>query len=315
MGQQQIIQQQPPQSQVTGQGPSGDDVFTDDGDGTKIDDTKLLSNSPSKCPPQQQRKIEDSVESVLAKFRNNDQYIAMAWADFNNSEELPPAPASKRKSKSTNSRPPSRQPKNSQSSSTANTPTPGPILAGHSSTGTEPSTPVKEELMDYKDFKLERKNSTLSNLLSGNTTPTIKSEENGMLDPSCSIGVVSPTVKSERDTTATPISTVSTPVEMDPPAPPPSDPKVPENNNGNGNEQYSRFNGHTVHEPSPVTLSSGEAIALKTKQEVPSDEASATADSSDTALMPPPCKIRKTEEGIEDNSAKYFEGDHLSATS
>ena len=72
MGQQQIIQQ-PPQSQVTGQGPSGDDVYTDDGDGTKIDDSKILANSPPKCPPQQQRKIEDSVESVLAKFRNNDR--------------------------------------------------------------------------------------------------------------------------------------------------------------------------------------------------------------------------------------------------
>lgn len=36
-------------------------------------------------------------------------------------------------------------------------------------------------------------------------------------------------------------------------------------------------------------------------------------DSNDAQLMPPPCKIRKTDDVLDDNSAKYFEGDHISA--
>lgn len=249
---QQMMQHQP---QTSGnQGFSDVDVFQKAEEGSIIDE---LPKSPPKAPPQQQRNIEATVESVMAKDDSKslfvfyikliyqfEAYFVKYFDDYKNKvDEAPPASASKRKSKSTNSRPPSRQPKNSQSSSAANTPTPGPIF-GHSSASTEPSTPIKEELMDCKEFKTERKNSTLSTLLSGNSTPTIKSEENGIPDGSLA-GISSPTVRSERDTTTTPLSTVSTPL---------SDVGIVKIENNNGSEQYSRFNGHTVHEASNVSF-------------------------------------------------------------
>uniref|UniRef100_A0AC34RJY8 Uncharacterized protein n=1 Tax=Panagrolaimus sp. JU765 TaxID=591449 RepID=A0AC34RJY8_9BILA len=286
---QQMMQHQS-QTSNSNLGFSDSDFFHDAEEGKSKD---LLPHSPPKGSLQQQRAIEATVEWVMAK---DETYFVKYFDDYKNKvDDTPPAPASKRKSKSTNSRPPSRQPKNSQSSSTANTPTPGPIF-GHSSASTEPSTPIKEEPMDYKDYKTERKNSTLSTLLSGNSTPTIKSEENGIPDSSLA-GISSPTVRSERDTTTTPVSTVSTPQ---------SDVGVVKIENNNGNEQYSRFNGHTVHEASNP---SNEAIALKTKQESPDDGLMAAADSTDAALMPPPFKkMHKSEDVMEDNSAKYFDG-------
>uniref|UniRef100_A0AC34G9W1 Uncharacterized protein n=1 Tax=Panagrolaimus sp. ES5 TaxID=591445 RepID=A0AC34G9W1_9BILA len=281
---------------------------------------------------EQQRNFINSIDFVINKIRTNDtEYFDNFTTQWNNNpngdEPAPPASATnKRKAKSTSSRPPSRQPKNSQPSSAAATPTSaslGPFFGGGNSTGTEPSTPIKEESMDFN--KQERKTSTLSSLLSGSSTPTtIKCEENGHPEIPAASSLSSSLVKTESRDTETPQSVTSgitdpehTVASISPNnnIPPQIDAgvlKVEGNNNGNGNGNNHGGGGTPLTQPlfngiPTTTTTSGETIspnsasatndlapvALKTfSDDNTSSITSATAAGAD---MPPPRKIRKTE--------------------
>uniref|UniRef100_A0AC35FY09 Uncharacterized protein n=1 Tax=Panagrolaimus sp. PS1159 TaxID=55785 RepID=A0AC35FY09_9BILA len=328
--QQQAQQQQQPQQQkqppppppVNDKPPNGKN---EDGFTTQFDaDIK----SPSKANMEVQRNIVKSIDFVINKIRTNEnEYfdtITTQWSNNPNGEDPPPASATnKRKAKSTSSRPPSRQPKNSQPSSAAATPTSGlgPFFGGNS-TGTEPSTPIKEESMD---FKHERKNSTLSSLLSGSSTPTtIKCEENGHPENISASSIV----KTESRDTETPQSvtsgitdpehTVSSSISPtnNPPNIDAGVLKVEGNgNNNHGTQQQQLYNGiptattTTTAATTSPNNDSNTGIALKTKQETTTTTFSDTTNPT-TADMPPPRKIRKTESSpnaVEDVS--YYPGE------
>jgi hypothetical protein len=227
----------------------------------------------------------------------------------NNGNNPAPAPASKRKSKSTSSRPPSRQPKNSQPSSAAATPTSasGPFF-GNNSTGTEPSTPIKEEPMD---FKQERKNSTLSSLLSGSSTPTtMKCEENGHSEISATS--MAAIVKTESRDTETPQSVTSgntdtehTVASISPNNPPQTDAGVSKVE-GNGNHGP-LFNG--LPTSASPDIASNDAVALKTIQETFLDNNTSTAADMSNAQMPPPPRKKIRTESSPNQVEEYFTGE------
>jgi hypothetical protein len=292
--QQQVQQPPPPQQKQNAKNDKPPNGSNNDGYTTVFDsDIK----SPPKANQTTQQNILNSIDFVLNKVRKNENeyfdFITTQWNNNPNGDN--PAPAAKRKSKSTSSRPPSRQPKNSQPSSAAATPTngPGPFFGGNS-TGTQPSTPIKEEPMDFK--QQERKNSTLSSLLSGSSTPTtMKCEENGHSE--ISGNSLAAVVKTESRDTETPQSVISGITSISPNNPPLIDAGVSKVEGNNGN-----------HGTSPI-IASNDAVALKTIQKSFSDNNTSTAADMTNAQMPPR-KIRKTESSpttVED--VPYFTGE------